>query len=55
MPTITLSREKHLDTTARKRLEPTEHACYLKGPDAGEGTRVAEHHLYGAYDPYSFT
>ena len=38
-----------------KRLGPTEYPMFLSGPGGMDGMARLEHHIYGAYDPYSFT
>ena len=39
----------------RKRLGPTEYPCDMKGPDGAAGMAHVEHHVFGAYEPYSFS
>lgn len=39
----------------KRRLGPTEYPCLLTGPGGTEGMAHLEHHIYGPYDPYSFT
>jgi hypothetical protein len=38
----------------RKRLGPTEYPCVMTGPGGSQGMAHVEHHVFGAYDPYSF-
>lgn len=39
----------------RRRLGPTEYPCFVTAADGSEGMAHVEHHIYGPYDPYSFT
>ena len=39
----------------RRRLGPTEYPCLMKGPDGSARMAHVEHHVFGAYDPYSFS
>jgi hypothetical protein len=39
----------------RRRLGPTEYPCLVTGPNGAHGMAHVEHHIFGAYDPYSFS